>query len=577
MISRQINKSINVRAVLIAAAILTLASAGAIRWGSTILNQSASAQATTVAVFNAASFANDANKALTPDSIAAVFGAFITQNNQSYSGTTVPLPTTLGGVRVTIGNTAAGLFFVGPTQINLLVPSNLADGDVNIVVTNSDNSTRTGTFKIVRGAPGTFTAKSDGTGVAAAYTTENGLLFNPDFSSRDMSAGTTQAPNRLVLFGTGIRNTPAANPNDGNGVAEAVTVKIQGVPATVEYAGKQGQFEGLDQLNVIIPPELSGLGSLNIVVTANGRDSNVSTIKIGGQLPPVRVTDVTIGQSIDGQLTANDQVQLGNDGKTYFFDAYRFAVTTPNTMIAVDQRSTQFDSGVLFYKLDGTTLTLVGADDQTGGYGNGNTVNNNALLITLIKTPGTYIAFASSSDFAPNALGTYTLKISTVTTQQLTYGQTVNNGNIQAGDLQTSAGDYLDVYWFDGLNNDNVRVNMNSTVFDSFLILQRNDGDPPLAFDDNTGGGNNAQLTFRLTSNGTYLILATPFAPNITGAYTLSLNKVTALAAQASWMESLWWGYPGRELKDGRTETRFPAESSLTRFGRRRIVVDPQQ
>ncbi len=73
----------NVRAVLIAAAILTLASAGAIRWGSTILNRSASAQATTVAVFNAASFANDANKALTPDSIAAVFGAFITQNNQS--------------------------------------------------------------------------------------------------------------------------------------------------------------------------------------------------------------------------------------------------------------------------------------------------------------------------------------------------------------------------------------------------------------------------------------------------------------------------------------------------------------
>ncbi|MBK9707727.1 MAG: hypothetical protein IPO77_12170 [Acidobacteria bacterium] len=567
----------NVRAVLIAAAILTLASAGAIRWGSTILNQSASAQATTVAVFNAASFANDANKALTPDSIAAVFGAFITQNNQSYNGQTVPLPTTLGGVRVTINNVAAGLFFVGPTQINLLIPSNAPDGDVNIVVTNSDNSTRTGTFKIVRGAPGIFTARSNGQGVAAAYTSVSGLLFNPDNSERDMSAGTTAAPNVLVLFGTGIRNTPAANPNDGNGVAESVTVKIQGVPATVEFAGKQSQFEGLDQLNVVIPPELAGLGSLKIVVTANGRDSNESTIKIGGQLPPVKVTDVTIGQSIDGQLTANDQVQLGNDGKTYFFDAYRFAVTTPNTMLAVDQRSTQFDSGVLLYKLDGTTLTLVGADDQTGGYGNGNTVNNNALLITLIKTPGTYIAFASSSDFAANALGTYTLKISTVTTQQLTYGQTVNNGNIQAGDLQTSAGDYLDVYWFDGLNNDNVRANMNSTAFDAFLILQRNDGDPPLAFDDSAGGGTNAQVTFRLTSNGTYLILATPFAPNITGAYTLSLNKVAALAAQASWMESLWWGYPGRELKDGRTETRFPAESSFTRFGRRRIVVDPQQ
>src|SRR5437879_5141686 len=71
----------------------------------------------TVTVINAASFNPD--RIVAPDSIAAAFGAFVTQGNQSFSANTLPLPTTLGGVRVTINGVNAGLFFVGPTQINL--------------------------------------------------------------------------------------------------------------------------------------------------------------------------------------------------------------------------------------------------------------------------------------------------------------------------------------------------------------------------------------------------------------------------------------------------------------------------
>src|SRR5262249_53046206 len=154
-----------------------------------------------------------------------------------------------------IGTTSAGLLFVGPTQINFLVPSGLADSQAAaITVTNSDGSTRTGTFIIARSSAGIFSAKSTGAGVAAALTTFDGVtyqsVYNTDLTEKDVDPGTSVRPNILVLFTTGIRNTPAQNPTDSNGVAEAVTVKFQGVTGQVLFAGPAQGFVGLDQINV---------------------------------------------------------------------------------------------------------------------------------------------------------------------------------------------------------------------------------------------------------------------------------------------------------------------------------------
>ncbi len=531
-----------------------------------------------VSAVNAASFATD--KVVTPDTIAAAFGTFTTQNNQVFIASTVPLPTTLGGVRVRIGTTDCGLFFVAPSQINFVLPATVADGNsVTITVTNSNNSTTTGTITVVRAAPGIFSARANGQGAAAAQTTTGGPLvntYNPDGTERDVSAGTTATPNVLVLYVTGIRNTPATNPTDGNGVAEAVTCKIQGVPATVLYAGPAPGFVGLDQVNVIIPPELAGLGSVNIRLRANNRDSNVVTIKLAGSLPPVRAQAITFGQSVTGALTADDQVQAGTAGSTYFFDAYSFTTTAPNTTVAIDLRSTSFDAAVLLYNNANGLLTPIAADDQSGNYGSTQAANNNnALLMTVIPNPGNYAIFATSSDLEPNGLGSYTLKLLNNVATQITYGQTVN-GSITTSDLQTSAGTYLDLYWFSGAQGDNTRSNMNAPVLDSFLLLHSNAGDPRLAQDDNSGGGKNAQLTYRLTTTGIHLIIATPLDPNITGDYSLQLQKLASVAddpqaALKASFDSLFKA-PGREIRDFRFGVVDPEKSSLERFGTRRII-----
>ncbi|MFM8395819.1 MAG: hypothetical protein ACKOB4_18025, partial [Acidobacteriota bacterium] len=252
------------------------------------------AQQAQVVLVNAASYANDAGAGVAPDSIAALYGQFITQGNQAYplpAGTTT-LPTTLGGVQVTIGGKPAPLFYVGTAQINLSVPADLPDGSTPILVTNSDGSTRNGTVLIVRVQPGVFTSLSTGTGTAAALTTKDGVSYNfvsnPDGSAKDLDAGTVQQPNYLVLFGTGLRLAGQAN----------VKVTVQGVPAQVIYAGKVDQFVGLDQLNVIIPPELAGFGTVQVKVTAGAKTSNTVSIKLGGEVPSIRLNTLAEGQVV---------------------------------------------------------------------------------------------------------------------------------------------------------------------------------------------------------------------------------------------------------------------------------------
>ncbi|MDQ3009413.1 MAG: hypothetical protein M3X11_01715, partial [Acidobacteriota bacterium] len=426
---------LHARALIFAALLLTIAGAAA----------SAQAQVTVV---SAASFATD--KVVAPGEIVAAFGVFNTQNNQVFVANTVPLPTTLGGVRVRIGNIDAPLFFVAPSQINFQIPDATADGQsVTVTVTNANSTTGTGTITVVRSAAGIFSAKATGQGAAAGQTTFDGALYqntyNTDGTEKEVSAGTKANPNILVLYTTGLRNTPAANPNDGNGVAESVSLKIQGVPATVLFAGPVPGLVGLDQVNAIIPPELAGLGSVSVRIRANNRDSNTVTIKIGGLVPEARATAINFGQSLTGALAADDQVQAGTSGNTFFFDAYSFQTTVANTSIAVDLRSTEFDAAVLLYRIDTLpsgqkNLSLIAADDQSGNYGSSAAANNNnALLMTVIQNPGSYVIFATSSDLNPNGLGSYSLKLLSNVATQINYGQTLN-GSITTSDLQTSAG-----------------------------------------------------------------------------------------------------------------------------------------
>ncbi len=529
-----------------------------------------SAQQAGFAVVNAASFIGDTSA---PDEIAAIFGVFQTQNNQVAVATTTPLPTTLGGVRVSVNGTDAGLFFTSPGQINLRIPGNVADGQATFTITDAAGASRSGTVSITRTAPGLFTVNANGVGTAAGFTTSDGVTFqplvNPDRSERPIDPGTRARPTFAVLFGSGFRNARADNPNDANGVAEAVTATIQGVPATVTFAGRHPDFEGQDQINLIIPPELAGFGRVRLRLIVNGQPSNFVTLTIGGAPPAVNLQPIAYGQTIGGALTADDQVLRDDAGRTYFFDAYRFTASAA-TGIAVDARSTVFDAAAILFKrnADGS-LRPVAADDDLGGLGDGDIVNGNALLLTALQESGEYVIFVTSSINDENGTGGYTVRLAANAIQPVSYGANLSAA-IAAGDLQTAAGDYLDSYWFAGLAGERVQIRMSSPAFDPLLILNRNNGDG-LTFDDNSGGGRDAQITTTLPETGVYVIVATPFAPNATGNYTLTLSRVTSFTAGEE--AEVVPATPGRTLSLKQFDPEAIGDSRFDRFASRRVIV----
>lgn len=74
-----------------------------------------------------------------------------------------------------------------------------------------------------------------------------------------------------MLYATGLRKRISN---------AAVTAQIGDVSLPVEYAGTQGQFVGLDQINIQLPPSLRGKGLVNVTVTIDGKMTNPVQINI---------------------------------------------------------------------------------------------------------------------------------------------------------------------------------------------------------------------------------------------------------------------------------------------------------
>ncbi|HEX3143474.1 MAG TPA: lamin tail domain-containing protein, partial [Pyrinomonadaceae bacterium] len=222
------------------------------------------ANGTLTAILNDASFGHEpsATKALAPNSIAAAQGTNLanttTQTQRLADGT---FPTSVGAVRVMVNGRAAQIFFVSPTQINFLVPPQTETGTAEVVVTNSENFPARGTVSILRAAPGIFTKTGDGIG--------EGLILNAD-TLQEGPFDPTAGDLRLTIFATGARN------------AAVTTVSIGGRIVNAEMVVSSNTMPGLDEVHVRVPGDLRGAGTVNLLVTSDGRDSNPVTINFLG-------------------------------------------------------------------------------------------------------------------------------------------------------------------------------------------------------------------------------------------------------------------------------------------------------
>ncbi len=194
------------------------------------------------------------------------------------SATTLPLPTNLNNVTVTINGIQAPIQFVSPGQINVVVPFFTTQSVAQIQVNNNGTNSNTVTQFVGATSAGVFTVPEGGIGDAAAQdVTNNYALVTQDNPAQigdlvavylaglggidgDISAGAAGPSNPPI----NAVNTPEVWIDDVNG---------NSTQATVIFAGLAPGFAGLYQIDFTVP---TGVASGDNVIEIIGPDSDTS-------------------------------------------------------------------------------------------------------------------------------------------------------------------------------------------------------------------------------------------------------------------------------------------------------------
>lgn len=226
----------------------------------------------TVTITNAASFKV---VPLSPGSWGTAFADFGSVGVADTSATTVPLPTMLGGVEILIDGTAIPLNYVGPGQINFVVPFttpvSVFGTPTTFVVRVSGLETYSGTINIVEAGPAFFTVGGE---MAAALNQDNTLN----------SAENPAALGTIVQFFATGPGPVSVVPNFGDAAPSTVPLSettgtvqafVQATEASIAFSGLAPGFVALWQLNLTIPANVpvTDDGTVAVFVKVNGLGS----------------------------------------------------------------------------------------------------------------------------------------------------------------------------------------------------------------------------------------------------------------------------------------------------------------
>jgi len=241
-------------------------------------------QAGVAASVSAASFLPNV---LAPESIVTAYGAGLADTTQMASGNNLPL--SLAGTSVKVRDSegterAAPLFFVSPNQINYEMPVGTAIGPAVATIFNGNEKLFNCPLQIAGVAPGLFTANATGSGIVIgqALRYRGNSPFPAEalaewdtsrnhFVARPIDLGPDGDQVFLVLYGTGLRFCSSL---------QTAKAKIGGVDAEVKFVGAQGDFAGLDQVNIQLPRGLRGRGDVELILTVDGQQANVVRVSI---------------------------------------------------------------------------------------------------------------------------------------------------------------------------------------------------------------------------------------------------------------------------------------------------------
>src|SRR5580704_9663279 len=237
------------------------------------------AAVTVTSVQNGASFTSQ----ITPGAFVTIKGTGFT--TAPLSAGVIPVPNTLGGVSVSVAGNLCPIYYVNPTQINLLLPWKTPVGSYPLIVFANGQAVGPTNITIIPEAPGIF---QYGANRAVAQN------FNDNYSLNSPSAPATVG-STVIVYVTGIglvTNTPAdGGVSSASPLSQAVYINsatIGGVNATVTFLGLSPGQVGLAQANITIPNlpsgdyplilNVSGILSTSALISVKGTGSSLPLI-----------------------------------------------------------------------------------------------------------------------------------------------------------------------------------------------------------------------------------------------------------------------------------------------------------
>jgi uncharacterized protein (TIGR03437 family) len=200
-----------------------------------------------------------------PGMLLSIFGSQLAP--AAASASTVPLPSQMAGVTVTINGENAPLLYVSPTQLNIQLPYEVTPNTTATIVVNNNGNTGTSSLTPADAAPGIF--------------------VDSQFEPVPSTSGARGQIVTLFVTGAGTVSPPVATgtaPTSGTPLAnlpkpQGLTVTVGGLPATVEFAGIPANLVGVVQVNYQIPAAVP-LGANAVVVQVAGVSSPPANITV---------------------------------------------------------------------------------------------------------------------------------------------------------------------------------------------------------------------------------------------------------------------------------------------------------
>jgi uncharacterized protein (TIGR03437 family) len=227
-------------------------------------------------------------------------------NGLSAAGPTVeppfPLPTSSNGVSISFtpanGGTAIAAFIIylyntgGVNQLAAVLPSSTPTGNYNVTVTNTGSTSSPFTVQVVKQKPGLLSVDESGNGLAVVQNYISQTELDLDRYTTGTIGSFTTSPSHplqtLIAYSVGMGSDVNSGVPDNmaspgyNFLANGATVLVYvgGMTITPTYAARVAGGTGYEQINFVLPANVTTGCAITFQISVNGVLSQVVYLSI---------------------------------------------------------------------------------------------------------------------------------------------------------------------------------------------------------------------------------------------------------------------------------------------------------